>query len=81
MLPDSTVDGNWQEIQAPDTEELIRANHNVPREAIIRVIQNSLGPLEVDPVPRLITIDNIVITRNSRNELTISCDVSYKTRL
>ena len=76
MLHDSTAEGDWQMIQNPEVEEVIRVDHNIPREAIIRIIQNSLLPLQVDPVPTSITIDNIVIKKNSRNELSIACDVS-----
>ena len=57
----------------------VERNHNIDHNTIRRLIQGSLGPLIVDPVPTSVRIYNIVITKDNRDRLDIHCDVSYET--
>jgi hypothetical protein len=57
--PDSQQDR--ENIPPRQEGQVISRNHNIDRRRIIRVIQGSLDPIAVDPVPQRIEIDNIVI--------------------
>ena len=60
-------------------EERVQANHSSSHDRIRQLIQGALDPLRVDPVPDHIYIRNILVTRNARGELSISCAVAYET--
>ena len=64
--------------QNPNNPQRIESNHNIEHSELRRLIQGSLNPLIVDPVPTSIRIYNITITRDDRNRLDIYCDVSYE---
>ena len=68
--PDSTG-GKGQESQ-----DIHILSPNFSLAEIRRLIQGSLEPLLVDPIPTRVVIDNIKIFLDSRGELGISCEVS-----
>jgi hypothetical protein len=70
--PDSQQD--QENIPLRQEGQVISRNHNIDRRRIIRIIQGSLDPIEVDPVPQRIEIDNIVIRRIA-GVVAISCRV------
>ena len=74
MVPDSTSNTVNQN---PNIITIISSNHNIQPDIIRRLLQNSLSQLEVDPIPTRIEISDIVISRDSNEELTITCEVSY----
>ena len=54
------------------------ANHNFNHESIRRLIQGSLGPIPVDPIPTKIIIKDIVITNSRERGLSINCQVLFE---
>ena len=53
------------------------AQHNVSAEVIRGLIQRSLTPLPIDPVPEWILIKDIRIVREATGDLAIFCEVVY----
>ena len=74
--PDSTSGGTGQ-VGQNQSILILSSDHNISPTTIRRIIQDSLNPLPVNPIPTTVVISNIVITRNQRGELGICCEVSY----
>ena len=63
--------------QGSQNIRLLSRDHNISPATIRGLIQGSLAPLPVDPIPTRVVIDNIRITLDSRGEIAICCDVFY----
>ena len=50
-------------------------HHNIDPEILRDKIKGALDPLLVDPVPTRIIIDNIIITKDEKGSLTVTCEV------
>ena len=55
----------------------LQTQHNVDPVDIRGLIQRSLTPLPVDPIPEWVLIREIRIVRDITGDLSISCAVSY----
>ena len=77
--PDSSGDRD-QQGPSERPAERITENHNIDSNIIRRLIQDSLTPLRVDPVPTQILIRDIVITRDDRGLINIDCEVQFEVR-
>ena len=56
----------------------LRRDHNIERETILKLIKDALEPLQTDPVPERIVINNIQIFREESGDIAITCEVSYR---
>ena len=71
--PDSTSGRG----QGGQNIRILSRDHNISFATIRSLIQGSLAPLPVDPIPSRVVIDNIRITLDERGEIAICCDVFY----
>ena len=74
-LPNSESTGGRE--RGGQNIRLLSRDHNISVATIRSLIQGSLAPLPVDPIPTRVVIDNIRITLDDRGEIAICCDVFY----
>ena len=77
--PDSSGNRDSEPRRERVTQRLT-SNHNVDSNAIRRLIQDSLTPMVLDPIPTQILIRDIIVTRDERGLLDITCEVLYEVR-
>ena len=77
---DNSNNGNRGNQANPVNEIPVRivANHNFDHNRIRELIQGSLDPIPVDPIPTNIIIRDIVITHSRERGLVISCHVLFE---
>ena len=69
-----------QQTERTDTLTRITRNHNLRHQVVRELIQGTLDPLIVDPIPTEIAIRDIRVTRDPEGRLQISCQVFYENR-
>ena len=77
MTPDPSGTGGQPLVRDREGNTVLEHNHGVDPDIIKSLLSRAFVPLPIEPIPREITIAGIVVTRDPRGNLGISCEVSY----